>query len=196
MSIVSIGSLIWAHFLRSTAKNRALRGSALGHLWWHRSGLSTPRCFVPRLNPSNPLRTNRERIREQIDVAPRPVGLDLCKTVFRGSPCCLVSNNALTVSRAALGAPVGLEPCKTGIRGSPCCLESNNTLNVSRAALGAPVGLEPCKTVFRGSPCCLDTTTRSPVRVRPWVPPLNFAKQNPRYKRGGHLLDRRLSGCD
>jgi hypothetical protein len=28
-----------------------------------RSGLSTPRCFVPRLNPFNPLRTNRRQLR-------------------------------------------------------------------------------------------------------------------------------------
>jgi hypothetical protein len=38
--------------------DRALRGSALS-----RSGLSTPRCSVPRLNPFNPLRTNRQRLR-------------------------------------------------------------------------------------------------------------------------------------
>jgi hypothetical protein len=65
------------------AKNRALRGSAV------RSGLSTPRCFVPRLNPFNPLRTNRERLRWAGSGVPRPVNLDLCKAGFRGSPCCL-----------------------------------------------------------------------------------------------------------
>jgi hypothetical protein len=84
--------------------------------------------------PSNPLRTNRERLRRKDRrVLRAPVELVLSKAGFRGSPCRLDTNNTLNVSRAALGAPVGLNLRKTVFGGSPCRLYTNNTLNVSRA---------------------------------------------------------------
>jgi hypothetical protein len=64
--------------------------------------------------PSNPLRVlahahyrHRPRVcsfAEWIAVAPAPVELELRKTVFGGSPCRMVANNTLNVSRATLGA--------------------------------------------------------------------------------------------
>jgi hypothetical protein len=45
--------------------------------------------FVAAPHPYNPLRTNRGRLCEWVLVCRAPVGLELCKAVFGGSPCYL-----------------------------------------------------------------------------------------------------------
>jgi hypothetical protein len=62
--------------------------------------------------------------------------------------------------------------------------------------LRAPVELVLCEAGFRGSPCCLGTTTRSPVRVPVWAPPLNwfFVKPSSGARRATWVTNNTLTG--
>jgi hypothetical protein len=76
--------------------DRALRGSAV------RSGLSTPRCFVPRLNPFNPLRTNCQTLtRMNRRGSAPPLAWIFVVPCSGGSPCRLA--NKQHAARAPLG---------------------------------------------------------------------------------------------
>jgi hypothetical protein len=114
-----------------SAKNRALRGYALS-----RSGLSTPHCFVPRLNPSNPLRTNRRAaFAERVLVCRPPLNWIFVKPDSGARRVAAIQQHAsrdvsganpLRTNRQRLRrmgsgvpAPVEMELCGTGIRSSP-----------------------------------------------------------------------------
>jgi hypothetical protein len=82
----------------------------------------------------------------------RPVGLELCKTVFRGSPCCLDTTTRSMFRVRPWAPPLAwnfVKPC-SGARRAAWTQQ-----HASRATLGAPVELNLRGAVFRGSPCCI-----------------------------------------
>jgi hypothetical protein len=128
------------------------------------SGEREPRQVRPLRAPPIPCARTEGGFRRKNRRALRaPVELNLCKTGFRGPPCCLDDNNTLNGSRAGSGAPVGSYLCKTGFRGSPCCLDDSNTLRVpDRAPPLAHIFVKPGSGARR---VVWMTTTRFACRI-------------------------------
>jgi hypothetical protein len=70
---------------------------------------------------------------------PAPVGLELCKAGFGGSPCYLGNKQHAQRFACRIGRPRWLGTLQGRVRGLAVLLSSNNTLNVSRAGSGTPL---------------------------------------------------------
>jgi hypothetical protein len=112
-----------------------------------KTGLCGGSVLRTAAHPSNPLRTNRERLRRKDRrVLRAPVGLNLRKTGFGGTPCRLDTNNTLNVSRAALGAP---NPLRTN-RGQTLrvCFVHVAKQNAGLVSTGACAGISRVSGLF------------------------------------------------
>jgi hypothetical protein len=100
----------------------------------------------------------------------RPVDMDLCKAVFRGSPCYLDTTNTLNVSRAGSGAPLTWIFAKPWSGARRATWVTNNTLRVpDRAPPLAWIFVKPCSGARR-----VTWVTNNTLRVPDRAPPLTW----------------------
>jgi hypothetical protein len=101
-----------------------------------------------------------------------PFSLELCKAVFRGSPC---HRHPTTRYACRIGRPRWLGSSWYRVQGLAVLLGHNNTPNVSRALLDSPLQLGTLQGQGSGAHrAAIIQTTRPTFHVRPWAPPLNW----------------------